>query len=1086
MSDLTPLAHLTALQSLICSETHVADVAPLARLTALQSLDCLGTQVADLAPLARLTALQSLDCSRTRVADLAPLARLTALRQLNCSTTQVADLAPLARLTALQSLVCSHTRVADLAPLARLTALQSLVCSGTQVADLAPLARLTLQSLDCSHTRVADLAPLARLTALHSLVCSGTQVADLAPLARLTALHSLVCSRTQVADLAPLARLTALHSLICSETRVADLAPLARLTALRQLNCSNTQVADLAPLARLTALQSLVCSGTQVADLAPLARLTALHSLNCFGTRVADLAPLARLTALRQLVCPFTQVADLAPLAGLTALHSLDCSNTRVADLAPLAGLAALKKLEANRLTLPPLARAFVEAPHLTRLALLETRIPDIPSDLLSSTYDENCLPSLRAYFLDSGPDDPRIEDVKLMVLGNGRVGKTQLCRNLTGEPFEPDSESTHGVTIKAVSLPRPRGGPPIPLHIWDFGGQDIYHGTHALFLRDHAIFALVWARGFEARDAEGRDGEIFGRRPLRYWVDYVWRLSGKDRAAVVVQTRCDRPQDKAPCPVSEAELAEAFGLWPRVDFSAAAPRGEAVLREALVEAAEFALQREGAPKIPAAWRRVKAALERLRETDQKRPIGARRHRTLTTDAFAAICRDQEVKSEPQHLLQYLHRTGVVFHRPDLMAERIVLDQGWALEAIYAVFDRGRAYSRIKSERGRFRPSDLAIGAWKDRSEAERALFLDMMRACGVCFQLREGNRDTDEEPVYIAPEMLPARDTVKVLVDSLWNTSDPIRERRTKFPFLHDGLIRAVIAEIGDIAGVDGVYWRDGVGVYEAQTQSRALIEQRLGAGWSGEILVQTRGGRAEDLLERLCGIVDRAQQRIGLEGKVEASARPMRESEGDRPPLAFTADPNAEPRYYVSYAWADAANPDRESEVDRLCLEAEKRGTPILRDKTAMKLGDRISEFMAAIGRGDRVFVFLSAKYLKSDFCMTELTRLWIDCRMDADAFKRRSRVFALRDAKVWTVDDRLDVADYWADRAAELRRRSIRPDLTRAGDEDLKHVRQVEKIAQSVGDILHLFADPLQPKDFAEFLKCGFDDPPAGKTG
>jgi internalin A len=29
-------------------------------------------------------------------------------------------------------------------------------------------------------------------------------------------------------------------------------------------------------------------------------------------------------------------------------------------------------------------------------------------------------------------------------------------------------------------------------LQIWDFGGQDIYHGTHALFMRTRAVFPLV------------------------------------------------------------------------------------------------------------------------------------------------------------------------------------------------------------------------------------------------------------------------------------------------------------------------------------------------------------------------------------------------------------------------------------------------------------------------------------------------------------------------------------------------------------------------------------------------------------------
>jgi internalin A len=294
------------------------------------------------------------------------------------------------------------------------------------------------------------------------------------------------------------------------------------------------------------------------------------------------------------------------------------------------------------------------------------------------------------------------------------------------------------------------------------------------------------------------------------------------------------------------------------------------------------------------------------------------------------------------------------------------------------------------------------------------------------------------------------------------------------------------VISKIGEIAGVDGVYWQGGVGVYEAQTQSRALIEQIIGAGWSGEVLVRTRGGRAEALLERLCKIVDETRQRVGLEGEVIESAPPREAPERDEVPLAFEADPNAKPRYYVSYAWADKANRNREKRVDATCDEAEKRGTPILRDKIAMKLGDSISEFMAAIGRGDRVFVFLSEKYLESDFCMTELTRLWIDCRTDKDEFIRRSHVFALPDAKFRNIGERAALAKYWGERVATLRASAIGPTGMLLGDADYAQLRWIERIAHHVGEILHLFADRLQPKDFAEFLKYGFDDPAERRAG
>jgi len=250
LTDLAPLAGLSALQSLNVSNTQVSDLAPLAGLSALQSLLVYGdSPVIDLTPLAGLSNLHTLYIGGSQVADLAPLAGLSALRELNVAATKVTDLTPLAGLSALQTLNLYGTQVADLALLAGLSALQTLNVSNTQVSDLAPLAGLSaLQTLNVSNTQVSDLAPLAGLSALQTLNASNTQVSDLAPLAGLSALQTLYVSNTQVSDLAPLAGLSALQTLYVSDTQVSDLAPLAGLSALQTLYVSDTQVTDLSPL----------------------------------------------------------------------------------------------------------------------------------------------------------------------------------------------------------------------------------------------------------------------------------------------------------------------------------------------------------------------------------------------------------------------------------------------------------------------------------------------------------------------------------------------------------------------------------------------------------------------------------------------------------------------------------------------------------------------------------------------------------------------------------------------------------------------------------------------------------------------
>lgn len=73
------------------SNRELTDISPVAKLTALRSFHCYGTQVFDLSPLANLTALEEILCQATQVSDLSPLAGLTNLNRLECGDGQRFD-----------------------------------------------------------------------------------------------------------------------------------------------------------------------------------------------------------------------------------------------------------------------------------------------------------------------------------------------------------------------------------------------------------------------------------------------------------------------------------------------------------------------------------------------------------------------------------------------------------------------------------------------------------------------------------------------------------------------------------------------------------------------------------------------------------------------------------------------------------------------------------------------------------------------------------------------------------------------------------------------------------------------------------
>jgi len=198
-------------------------------------------------------------------------------------------------------------------------------------------------------------------------------------------------------------------------------------------------------------------------------------------------------------------------------------------------------------------------------------------------------------------------------------------------------------------------------------------------------------------------------------------------------------------------------------------------------------------------------------------------------------------------------------------------------------------------------------------------------------------------------------------------------------------------------------------------------------------------------------------------------------------RSPLRFAPEPAAQPEYYVSYAWGDDTPEGREREaiVDRLCAAAAESGLSIIRDKTTLGVGDRISKFMGRLGRGSRVFVVLSEKYLTSPYCMFELSEVWRNCREDDAEFLSHVRVYTLPGTRIWTARDRAQHALHWKHEYDALAAMVREHGDEILGEKGEREYRRMKKFSRQIGDMLATVADILQPRDFEELKKCGFSD-------
>src|SRR4051812_31888603 len=255
----------------------------------------------------------------------------------------------------------------------------------------------------------------------------------------------------------------------------------------------------------------------------------------------------------------------------------------------------------------------------------------------------------------------------------------------------------------------------------------------------------------------------------------------------------------------------------------------------------------------------------------------------------------------------------------------------------------------------------------------------------------------------------------------------------------------------------------------------------------WQGEIRVETQHGQAAILLDRLVTLIERAQARLNLQ-PVAVERTSTARTAPDAAPLSFRQEKSAMKEWYVSYVWSDTTpqGQAREKVVDDLCAAAESRGFRVLRDKAVLRTGDSIAAFMRRIGAGDRIFVFLSDKYLKSPYCMFELLEIWRTSRQDSAALLNRVRVYTLDDADIWKPLSRTRYAAYWKKEYDEMDS-FVRENGGTAilGEHDYQAYKRMGDFYRDVGNILAALADIVQPRSFEALTQYGFDDDPDDKS-
>jgi internalin A len=499
-----------------------------------------------------------------------------------------------------------------------------------------------------------------------------------------------------------------------------------------QLDLHNNQLSSLPPeISELSNLTWLFLNNNQLSSLPPeISQLSNLTGLFLDNNQLSSLPPeISQLSNLTELDLSNNQLSSLPPeISQLSNLTGLLLHNNQLSSLPPeISQLSNLTELFLHNNQLNSLPPEISQLSNLTTLSLDNNQLSSLPPEIsqlsnltwlyldnnqqLSSPPPEIVKQGTQAIFtyLRERLEDSQQQWVsKLLVVGEGGVGKTSLLRALRGEEFDTQESTTHGIEIKSLELTHPtEANVTMQLNTWDFAGQQINHATHQFFLTNRSLFLLVWnARlGFE-------QGKLY------YWLDTIKALA-PESPILLVATHIDERDADLP-------LAELRRKYPQIiehcEISSKISQGVEELRQAIAKAAaKLPLMGE---IWPTTWLNAANAIR----TQPKKQI-------TPQQLWDIMAESQVADISKEVLARWLHELGEILYFQDNeeLNDTVILKPQWVTEYISKVLESEDVIKRC----GIFSRQEMDR-LWHDLERWMRDHFLRLMERFDLSYPIPE------------------------------------------------------------------------------------------------------------------------------------------------------------------------------------------------------------------------------------------------------------------------------------------------------------------------------------------------------------
>ncbi len=671
-------------------------------------------------------------------------------------------------------------------------ALRRIAEAKATAATILDLSELELTSIpaelaDCIHLQSLDLKvnQISRIEnlpdGLQALLLSGSQISRIENLP--DSLQSLLLPGNQI-------------------SRIENLPD-----SLKSLHLASNPITSIENLPH--SLQELVLSFNQISRIENLS--DSLQSLDLRGNRISRIENLP--DSLKSLILDENQISRIENLPD--SLQSLELSGNRISRIENLPdslqsldlwknqisrienlpdGLQSVD-LDGNRISsLDGLSIKILE--QLEEIDLRNNPIQDIPSDELTDKI------AILGY-LKSKENSPLVENkfLKLNIIGEGRVGKTQFFNFLSRTSYQPKANETHGTNTVLYSVPSTN----IQATVWDFGGQSYHHGFHKIFLGRTDFNIVLWrnlasqkpdygywlgtARAFSS---DQQDGQYL--YPLLL-IQNVWH--GSDSASPNARPDDICYPDSLPIARYQLGLNDVFAIDVKALFNEASS-WQSRHRYFLTELHQRMIVHARRYKIAQIWLDIKATVDENPVTD----INLKKDTFRAT--YASAITDDDIF---EGLLAYLAFTGTIlqFRNNPILQDYVFPNPPALSNWLYGTI-LDKQFKR--KNQGKISRSGLLKKLEKNDEKVE--IFIALMLSFELIFeQPHRSATDDPSETYYVIPQFLPEyqHSFKNVLLELLPFTFS------LRFPdFMHEGRLFQFISTYGKYAIDNTAYWKYGL----------------------------------------------------------------------------------------------------------------------------------------------------------------------------------------------------------------------------------------------------------------------------------